>query len=147
MASKAVGKASLRAALKALNRPKKPSKYKNIETVVDGITFPSKGEAGRYKELLLLQKAGEIGPIIRQWRYPLIIDQEGFPDGIQVGVYVADFVYTYAGASQPTVDEFKGFRTPTYRLKKKLFEALYAPLTITESGRPSKRRRRKRPST
>ena len=39
---------------------RKPGKYGNKKTVVDGITFASKKEARRYGELILLQKGGLI---------------------------------------------------------------------------------------
>ncbi len=35
-------------------------KYRNIPTIINGITFDSKKEALRYKELLLLERANEI---------------------------------------------------------------------------------------
>ena len=37
-----------------------PSKFGNVRTSVDNITFASKAEARRYQELRLLEKAGEI---------------------------------------------------------------------------------------
>ena len=40
----------------------KPSKYRNVKTVVDNLTFDSQKEANRYVELKLLQAAGEIHP-------------------------------------------------------------------------------------
>jgi len=36
------------------------SKYNNVKTVIDGITFDSKKEAQRYQDLLLLQLAGVV---------------------------------------------------------------------------------------
>lgn len=36
---------------------KKPSKYRAIKTVIDGVTFDSRKEGRRYRELRLLEQA------------------------------------------------------------------------------------------
>jgi hypothetical protein len=102
----------------------KRAKYRAVPTVVDGIRFASKKEAKRYSELKLMEKAGQIGPIERQPRYPIIVNR------IPICTYVADFRYLAGGKLgdgpiRLTVEDTKGFRTPEYRLKKKLVEALY----------------------
>ena len=53
--------------------PTKPkrSKYGAIKTEVDGIKFDSKHEASRYKELRLLEQAGEITNLRLQVPYIL----------------------------------------------------------------------------
>lgn len=117
-------------------KPAKPlptSKYRNRRTVVDGISFASAKEARRYGELLLLQKAGQIADLKLQPRIKL---QAG---GVHICDYVADFFY-YARDSAPFNDfdygpiyeDCKGFKTPIYRLKKKLVLALTG-ITITET--------------
>ena len=63
-------------------------KYRNKPTEVDGIRFASKREATRYKQLLLLEKNGEVKNIIRQLRYKLEFA------GHLICTYQADFVYT-----------------------------------------------------
>ena len=50
----------------------KKQKYHAQKIVIDGIDFPSKKEARRWMELLLLQKAGEIEGLRRQVRFELI---------------------------------------------------------------------------
>jgi len=45
---------------------KKPSKYKNVRTSVDGWVFDSKLEANRYKDLKLLRQGGQIEYFLRQ---------------------------------------------------------------------------------
>lgn len=52
--------------------PRKPSKYKAIATEFDGILFPSKKEANRWAELLILERAGEIRNLRRQIAIKLI---------------------------------------------------------------------------
>lgn len=80
-------------------------KYHNRKVTIDGITFDSKKEAYRYKELKLLQKAGEISDLRPQVKYILIPaqykpDRIGKRGGIKKGKiierecsYIADFVY------------------------------------------------------
>lgn len=62
-------------------------KYRNIKTVIDGITFDSIKESERYKKLLLLQKTGEISDLILQPKFPIIINN------IKICTYIADFSY------------------------------------------------------
>jgi hypothetical protein len=93
--------------------------------VVDGITFASKKEAAHYSMLKLLEKTGQISDLKLQPRFPCIIK------GIKVCTYVADFEYDehhHGGQHVMTrhhIEDVKGVRTPIYRLKKKLVEALY----------------------
>lgn len=100
------------------------SKYRAVKTEIDGIVFDSKGEARRYAELKLLEKAGQIAGLEVQPLFPCIVN------GKRVCVYRADFVYFENNTR--VVEDFKGFRTPTYRLKKKLAEACHPGLQIRE---------------
>lgn len=102
------------------------SKYHAVPTVVDGIRFASKGEAARYRELKLLELAGEIACLELQPRYPLVVN------GVKIGEYRADFRYAEHGAGV-IVEDFKGVRTPVYRLKRLLVKALYG-IEIRETG-------------
>jgi len=61
---------------------KKPRKYRNEPTLVDGIRFDSKHEAKVYQELMLRVKAGELKNVLLQVAFLL-------PGNIK---YVADFV-------------------------------------------------------
>lgn len=94
----------------------KPSKYRSRRTEVDGHTFASGREATRYCQLLLMQKAKLIGDLELQPRYRLEVN------GVKVCDYVADFRYREGGGV--VVEDAKGFRTPEYRIKKKLMLAL-----------------------
>lgn len=110
-------------------------KYNNKKIEVDGMTFDSKKEANRYKELSLLQKAGEISGLQTQVRYVLIpsqreVSEEVYTRGENKGkykpgkllerecTYVADFVYYKDG--KVIVEDTKGFRTKEYIIKRKL---------------------------
>lgn len=93
------------------------NKYRAKRTPVDGITFASAKEARRYLELKVLQKAGVISDLRLQPRFPLSVN--GFP----ICTYVADFAFEEAGCL--VVEDAKGFKTPVYRLKAKLFAALH----------------------
>lgn len=100
------------------------SKYNSTKVTLDGIKFDSKKEARRYKELKLLERAGEIKDLKLQPRYTL---QESFKhEGATIRkiVYVADFQYEEKDG-QLVVEDTKGYRTETYKLKKKLFLKRY----------------------
>ena len=100
------------------------SKYHARKTKVDGIMFDSKREAMRYKELLLLERAGEISGLERQVAFELLppFTHKGRKvRGIQ---YRADFTYT-TKEGEHIIEDVKGVRTQVYKLKKKLFEFSY----------------------
>lgn len=96
------------------------SKYNAVRTVVDGITFASKREANRYSELKLMQSAGLIKQLELQPVFRLLVKT-----GKSVGMYKADFRYYDTTTKQWIVEDSKGFRTPVYRLKKKIVEEVY----------------------
>ena len=95
------------------------SKYHNKKLTVDGQTFDSGKEYRRFRELLLLERAGAIAELQRQVKFELLPAQR--IDGKVVEracSYVADFVYMENG--QQVVEDTKGMRTQEYRLKRKL---------------------------
>ena len=109
------------------------SKYNSKKITVDGETFDSKKEYRRYRELLLLEKAGEISNLQRQVKFLLIPTQyEHFKRYGKNGkeltpgkrvvekecAYYADFVYTENG--RDVVEDTKGVKTPEYIIKRKL---------------------------
>jgi len=100
------------------------SKYKAVKTEVDGIMFDSKREAARYMELRLLERAGEIKNLELQPAFECRID------GKKICTYKADF--RYFTAKECVVEDVKGMKTPVYRLKKKLVEALFPGVKIQE---------------
>lgn len=107
-------------------------KYGNRKTEIDGITFDSKREASRYCELKILVRNNIIKNLRLQPKYVL---QEKYKNGddksIRAMHYIADFEYVNE-LGELTVEDCKGMKTKDYLLKKKLFEKIYYPLTITE---------------
>lgn len=98
------------------------NKYGAKKVVVDGITFDSKKEARRYQELLLLQDSGAISHLQRQVKYVLIPSQKDEQGKVieRECSYKADFVYFDIEANKTIVEDTKGFRTPEYKIKRKL---------------------------
>ena len=100
------------------------SKYRAVKTEVDGITFDSKREAARYMELMLMQRAGEIKRLELQPKYDCVVN------GKKICTYRAYF--RYSTNENSIVEDVKGMKTPVYKLKKKLVEALYPGVIIQE---------------
>lgn len=95
------------------------SKYGSRKVSVGGEVFDSKKEYIRYRELVLLQKAGQVTDLKRQVKFELIPSQR--VDGKvleRACTYVADFVYTENGKT--VVEDTKGFKTKDYIIKRKL---------------------------
>ena len=95
---------------------KKESKYHNKKVTVDGITFDSIKEADRWKELRLMEQAGEIVGLVRQVRIELIPKTKLY----RAISYVADFVYFDKRTGKTVYEDVKGMKTDVYKLKKKL---------------------------
>lgn len=111
---------------------KKIGKYGSRKTTYNGITFDSKKEAERYTELAFLERQGIIKNLKRQVPFEL---QASFKKGkktYRAIIYVADFVYDDPRLHKTIVEDTKGYRTPEYRLKQKLFEFKYSHLSIKE---------------
>jgi hypothetical protein len=96
-------------------------KYHAKRTELDGIVFPSLKEASRYSELVLLEHAGEIADLEVDAKTP--IRYELAANGHRVCYYRPDFRYREKG--RVVVEDCKGFVTPVFRLKAKLFRACY----------------------
>lgn len=111
------------------------SKYGAEKVTVDGLTFDSKKEANRYRELKILEKIGEITNLQMQVKYVLIPAQRepdtvGKRGGIIKGKlierevsYIADFVYTDVNGNR-VVEDVKGYRGggayEVFKIKRKL---------------------------
>jgi len=111
---------------------KRKHKFNAVKTQVDGIVFDSKVEAKRYGELKLLESAKEIRGLKVHPRYPL--DVEGF----HICDYIADFAYREPGTPYEVVEDVKGFETPDFKLKEKLFRALYRDRELRVNGEKRK---------
>lgn len=99
------------------------SKYHAKKTTVDGITFDSRREAYRYLILKNMEEDGAIEDLRRQVRYELTpaFDVDG--KHYRPVYYIADFVYVEDG--KEVIEDVKGMKTDTYRLKAKLFARRY----------------------
>ncbi|QRF90899.1 hypothetical protein CLH39_11935 [Alcaligenes faecalis] len=96
-------------------------KYGNRKVTLDGHTFDSKREAGRYGELKLLERTGQITDLELQPRFELIPKQrrdDGKPE--RACEYVADFRYTDVRIGKQVIEDTKGMRTRDYIVKRKL---------------------------
>lgn len=97
---------------------KKKHKYNARKTVVDGIVFDSKKEADRYIKLKLLARAEKIMDLKHPYPFPFYIGNK------MIFSYWADFEY-FLPTGERIVEDVKGYKTPVYRLKKKLIEAQF----------------------
>lgn len=118
----------------------KYSKYHSRKIEADGQRFDSKKEYQRWQKLRFLEDIGEIRNLRRQVKYVLIPAQyeqgEGtYAKGRHKGeprrgkllerecAYYADFVYEFLGKT--IVEDCKGVRTETYKIKRKLMLERY----------------------
>lgn len=127
-----------------MRKKKKQSKYHSKKITRDGMTFDSLKEYRRFRELSLLEKAGEITDLKRQVEFVLIPAQyteiptgEVYKRGERKGQpkikriclelpvkYIADFTYTENG--KKIVEDTKGVRTKDYILKRKMMLYLHS---------------------
>lgn len=112
-----VGKREL-AAFSNLNLSlKRKGKFGNIKMEIDGVTFHSKGEAQRYLELKKLEELGSISELELQPRFKIYFGES------YICTYIADFKYISEG--KEVVEDFKGAETHVFKLKAKMFKAVY----------------------
>jgi hypothetical protein len=112
-------------------KPRK-HKYNAKPCEVNGIKYRSQKEMKRHQDLLLMERAGEIADLKREVKFeiapPLKLDEKITTKPI---VYIADFTYLDKQGKLITEDT-KGFRTPVYRLKKRLMK-LFLNIDILET--------------
>jgi len=103
----------------------KVNKYRNKKVTVDNITYDSVKEALRHKDLLLLERAGEIQKLERQVEYILIPSQRINGKVVERPVkYKADFVYLDK-FGKLIVEDVKGYKTKEFIIKRKLMLQQY----------------------
>lgn len=90
------------------------SKYGAVRTEYNGRTYASKLEASFARRLDELKAAGVVLGWVPQMRYDL---------GAGIA-YAADFLVMYAEGENRVIDA-KGYETPEFRLKRKLFRERY----------------------
>lgn len=105
-------------------------KFNATPMVVEGIRFQSRREATRYLQLRALELRGEIRQLERQVPFPIETVNLVTGEITRVARYFADFTYLTADGRR-VVEDAKGMRTETYKLKKRLVEAQHG-ITITE---------------
>ena len=110
-------------------------KYGNKKIRAGEQIFDSKREYKRWRDLTLLERAGEIKNLQRQVPFLLLPEQRGpsvekYQKGPRRGqpkpgpvlerklIYIADFVYEENG--ETVVEDAKGMRTRDYVIKRKL---------------------------
>jgi hypothetical protein len=90
--------------------------------------FDSGREARAAVTLTRRQRAGEIRDLVFQPRYPIHVA------GQLVTTYVGDFAFAERGPDgrwRTVIADAKGFRTPTYRIKKRLLQVCLG-ITVEE---------------
>lgn len=107
------------------------SKYKAKATRIDNIRFASKKEAHLYQQLLWAKKAGEVTRIVLQPRFSLLSPFTRKGETIRGITYVADFLVAYKDGTHEVID-VKGYRTASYKIKKKLFLKEYPQYRFRE---------------
>lgn len=101
----------------------KPSKYGNKKVVIDGITFDSKKEGERYRQLKMLERAGKVSNLALQPSFELApaVSMDGkLKKPLR---YIADFSYIENG--KIVTEDVKGMKTDVYIIKKHLMKHLY----------------------
>lgn len=94
------------------------NKYRNKKAEHNGVSYHSKFEAGYAAGLDIRKKTGDIRSWERQVKIPLDVN------GKHIANYFIDFKILHNDGIVEYV-EVKGFETDTWRLKWKLFDALY----------------------
>lgn len=109
----------------------KPNKYRAKKCTVDGITFDSKKEAERYKELKLFEKIGDISDLELQPAFEL---QPKFRAAsgkmYQRIVYKADFSYIDNATGCRIYEDVKGMPTKIFKLKYKMLLYKYPDIDL-----------------
>lgn len=108
---------------------RRAGKFNAKPTVYNGVRYASRREAAVAQALDLRLKArGKNG--VAAWsgqpKFPMVVN------GHKICVYIADFLITYRDGTQAVWD-VKGVETPAFRIKAKLYAALYPdgpPLVI-----------------
>lgn len=116
------------------------NKYGAKKVKADGITFDSGKEHKRYQELKLLEASGEIHSLEIHPKFkftvdgrPVLIKSDGYPNGRQAS-YSADFRFWCNRRQAIVLEDVKSeaTKTPVYKLKKALVEALWPGTVILE---------------
>ena len=97
---------------------KKGNKYNARTSFYNGVWYPSAKEAAYAAELDMRVRAGEL----REWKRQIPIDL--IVNGYKIGRYTIDFLEIDKNGGEMWT-EVKGAETEAFRLRWKLFDALY----------------------
>lgn len=98
----------------------KSHKFGAIRTVCSlGHSHPSKAEAMHCWSKCVEMKANLVSSLEYEKKYSLVVN------GIFICNHLPDFTYIRVKDNKLCVDEVKGFQTSDWKLKSKLFQALY----------------------
>ncbi|GER73405.1 hypothetical protein BpPP18_14720 [Weizmannia acidilactici] len=113
------------AEFRRLNRKRKPNKYRNKKTKVDGVWFDSLAEATYYRQLKWLKQAKQIKDFKIQPRY--LLQEQFIKNGktYRKIEYVADFEVIKNDGTVEVIDIKGAPLTAVFKLKRKLFEYKY----------------------
>ena len=103
-------------------RLSRPLKYRNQSWEYGGRKYHSKLEAAHAARLDQLKSAADPKERVVAWQAQISVPLE--VNGVHICNYVVDFLCEYADGRRTYV-EVKGFETPEWKLKEKLFRALY----------------------
>jgi hypothetical protein len=95
------------------------NKYGAKKVREDGHVFDSQMEHRRYLELKLMAAGKQVSDLTVHPRFPLTVN------GFHVATYEGDFSYREPGNPKLVCEDTKGFVTPEFRIKARLFMALY----------------------
>ena len=117
------------------------NKYNAKKVEVDGIVFSSKAESFYYEHLQKLKKTGVVEDFEMQKVFTLL-DRFAHPQTgriVRAVTYRADFEVYYTDGRVEVVD-IKGFMTPEFRIKAKMFMFRYqVPLVLLKWSAASKK--------
>jgi hypothetical protein len=103
--------------------PKKQfRKFKNHLVIIDHLKFDSLREAQKYSQRCFLAAQRIIKDLQIHPSFELCVN------GTKICKYVSDFAYTYNG--KQIVEDIKGVETPAFKIKAKLFRALYPEYSL-----------------
>jgi hypothetical protein len=104
----------------------KRPKYGNRKVTVDGLNFDSQREATLFMQYRMLEKAGQITHLEQHPVYKLVVN------GAKVGRITPDFQFRELDGTLKVYDVKSPAtaKTEAFRLRKRVFEALYPGVVI-----------------
>ena len=119
-----------RARLKRVGRAaiRQRTKYGNIARIYNGVEYHSQKEAGYAMELDLRLRSARAVDGIKSWRRQVPVKLE--VGGKLICTYICDFEITHLDGRTELV-EIKGLETPVWRIKEKLFRAIFPDRQLT----------------